>query len=398
MKKIGLLYCLGFLGVLASCESETETENLAPVANQAILETFGTKINPNALPNYANQAVPNYIRKDNTGNNPITDEKATLGRVLFYDKSLSIDNSVSCASCHKQAFAFSDTTLASPGVQGGVATRHSMRLINTRFATEAKFFWDERAATLEAQVTTPIQDHAEMGFSGQNGRPNLAALLTKLGGIAYYQDLFTLAYGSAAVTEPRMQQALAAFIRSIQSFDSKYDLGRAQVVNDATPFPNFTAQENLGKQLFLAPPVFDGTGTRISGGVGCQACHAAPEFDIDPNSRNNGVVRRIAAGGALDLTNTRSPSLRDAVNATGGSNGPFMHNGVFATLQNVMGHYNSIPMVQGNNNLDARLAPGGIGQNLNLTPAETAALVAFVRTLSGRDVYTNEKWSDPFAR
>ncbi len=398
MKKITLLYCVGLLGVLASCEPETQTESEAPLANQAILETFGTKINPNALPNYANQAFPNYIRKDNTGNNPITDEKAILGRVLFYDKNLSIDNSISCASCHKQAFAFSDTTLASPGVQGGAATRHSMRLINSRFATEAKFFWDERAATLEAQVTSPIQDHAEMGFSGQNGRPNLAVLLTKLGGIAYYQELFTLAFGSAAVTEPRMQQALAAFIRSIQSFDSKFDMGRATAPNDAAPFQNFTAQENLGKQLFLAPPVFNPNSVRISGGAGCQGCHAAPEFDIDPNSRNNGVVRRIAAGGPLDLTNTRSPSLRDVVNSTGGSNGPFMHNGVFATLQNVMGHYNTIPIVQGNNNLDARLMPGGIGQNLNLTPAETAALVAFVRTLSGRDVYTNEKWSDPFTR
>lgn len=398
MKKITLLYCIGLIGVLASCEPKSETEAEAPLANQAILETFGNKINPNALPNYANQAVPNYIRKDNTGNNPITDEKATLGRVLFYDKNLSIDNSISCASCHKQALAFGDTTLASSGVQAGVTTRHSMRLINTRYAEEIKFFWDERAATLEAQVTDPIQDHAELGFSGQNGRPNFAALLTKLNGIAYYKELFQLAYGSPTVTEQRIQDALANFIRSIQSFDSKFDVGRATAANDAAPFQNFTAQENLGKQLFLTPPVFNPNSVRISGGAGCQGCHRAPEFDIDPNTRNNGVVRRIAAGGPLDLTNTRSPSLRDVVNSTGGSNGPFMHNGVFTTLQNVMGHYNNIPIVQGNNSLDARLMPGGIGQNLNLTPAETAALVAFVRTLSGRDVYTNEKWSDPFTR
>ena len=398
MKKITLLYCIGLIGVLASCEPKSETEAEAPLANQAILETFGNKINPNALPNYANQAVPNYIRKDNTSSNPITDEKAILGRVLFYDKNLSIDNSISCASCHKQAFAFSDTTLASPGVQGGAATRLSMRLINSRYAYVVKFFWDERAATLEAQVTDPIQDHAELGFSGQTGRPNFAALLTKLNGIAYYKELFQLAYGSPTVTEQHIQDALANFIRSIQSFDSKFDVGRATAANDAAPFQNFTAQENLGKQLFLTPPVFNPNSVRISGGAGCQGCHRAPEFDIDPNTRNNGVVRRIAAGGPLDLTNTRSPSLRDVVNSTGGSNGPFMHNGVFATLQNVMGHYNTIPIVQGNNSLDARLMPGGIGQNLNLTPAETAALVAFVRTLSGRDVYTNEKWSDPFTR
>jgi len=357
---------------------------------------FGTKIDPNNLPNYASQSIPNYIRKDNTGANPITNEKAILGRVLFYDKSLSIDNTVSCASCHQQAFGFSDPTLASQGVQGGQTTRHSMRLVNTRFAVEPKFFWDERAATLEAQVTMPIQDHAEMGFSGQNGRPNLNTLLTKLGGLDYYKELFQLAYGSPEVTERKIQESLANFIRSIQSFDSKYDLGRAQVGNDGAPFPNFTAQENLGKQLFLTPPVFDGTGTRINGGAGCQGCHQAPEFDISPNSRNNGVIRPLAQGTGLELGITRSPTLRDAVNATGGSNGPFMHSGVFTTLQNVLGHYNNIPAQAGNNNLDPRLTPGGNLQKLNLTGAEINAIVAFLQTLSGKDVYTNEKWGSPF--
>ena len=395
MKNILTVFAIGLVLLLSSC-GEQETETTAPVTNPAISEVFGTKIDPSNLPNYASQTIPNYIRKDNTGANPITNEKAILGRVLFYDKSLSIDNTVACASCHQQAFGFSDPTLASQGVQGGLTTRHSMRLINTRFAIESKFFWDERAATLEAQVPTPIQDHAEMGFSGENGRPNLAALLTKLGGIAYYQELFTLAYGSSAVTEPRMQQALAAFIRSIQSFDSKYDLGRAQVNNDAANFPNFTAQENLGKQLFLTPPVFDGTGTRINGGAGCQGCHQAPEFDIDPNSRNNGIIRPLAQGAGLELAITRSPTLRDAVNATGGSNGAFMHSGVFASLQNVVGHYNNIPAQPGNNNLDARLNPGGNLQKLNLSGAEINAIVAFIQTLSGKDVYTNGKWGSPF--
>jgi cytochrome c peroxidase len=393
MRNTLAVFAIGLVLLLSAC---SEQETAAPTTNSAIVEVFGTKIDPNNLPNYASQTIPNYIRKDNTGSNPITNEKAILGRVLFYDKSLSIDNTISCSSCHQQAFGFSDPTLASQGVQGGQTTRHSMRLINTRFSIESKFFWDERAATLEAQVTTPIQDHAEMGFSGQNGRPNLAALLTKLGGIAYYQELFTLAYGSSAVTETRIQQALAAFIRSIQSFDSKCDLGRAQVNNDAANFPNFTTQENLGKQLFLTPPVFDGTGTRISGGAGCQGCHQAPEFDIDPNSRNNGIIRPLAQGAGLELAVTRSPTLRDAINATGGSNGPFMHSGVFTSLQNVVGHYNNIPAQAGNNNLDARLNPGGNLQKLNLSGAEINAIVAFIQTLSGKDVYTNEKWGSPF--
>ena len=336
-------------------------------------------------------------RQDNTpATNRTTDAGAALGRVLFYDRRLSVNDRVSCASCHQQQFAFGDTARLSRGFAGGSTGRHSMGLQNARFYQRGRFFWDERAATLEAQVTTPIQDHAEMGFSGQNGRPNLAALLTKLGSIAFYQELFTLAYGSSAVTEPRIQQALAAFIRSIQSFDSKYDLGRAQVANDAANFPNFTTQENLGKQLFLTPPVFDGTGTRINGGAGCQGCHQAPEFDIDPNSRNNGIIRPLSQGAGQELSITRSPTLRDVVNATGGSNGPFMHSGVFTSLQNVVGHYNNIPAQAGNNNLDPRLIPGGNVQKLNLSGAEVNAIVAFIQTLSGKDVYTNEKWGSPF--
>jgi len=94
---------------------------------------------------------------------------ATLGRVLFYDKQLSANGAIACASCHKQEFAFSDTAQQSVGLNGGLTGRHSMRLVNSRFADEVRFFWDERASSLEDQTTQPIQDHVEMGFSGENG-------------------------------------------------------------------------------------------------------------------------------------------------------------------------------------------------------------------------------------
>jgi cytochrome c peroxidase len=335
------------------------------------------------------------VNKDNTAANPISDKTATLGRVLFYDKNLSVNNTISCASCHKQEFAFGDTAISSLGVDNGRTERHSMRLINTRYANEAKFFWNERAASLEAQVTIPIQDHLEMGFSGQTGRGNMTSLITKLGGIGYYKELFKLAYGDATITEARMQTALAQFIRSIQSFDSKYDLGRAQAPNDGAPFPNFTAQENAGKNLFLAPPIFNAASVRIGGGFGCQGCHQAPEFDIDPNSRNNGFIGVIGSA-QTDLTNTRSPSLRDILNAAGVANTPFMHTAASATIRQVLNHYNSIAAVPRNTNLDPRLRPNNIGQNLQMTPDEINAMVAFLRTLTGKDVYTNKKWGNPF--
>ena len=362
----------------------------------AIKAALGTTIDPTNLANYTNQPKPNYIVKENTGANPITNAKATLGRVLFYDKSLSIDNSISCGSCHKQQFAFSDTALASKGVAGGTTARHSMRLVNSRFGVEVKFFWDERAATLEQQTTKPIQDHAEMGFSGQAGRPGLSDLLTKLQGIGYYNELFKFVYGDITVSEPRLQECLAQFVRSIQSFDSKYDAGRALVPNDGQPFPNFSAQESLGKQLFLTPPVFNGAGARINGGAGCNGCHNAPEFDIDPNTRNNGIIGRIAPGGGIDISVTRAPSLRDVTNSAGIENGPFMHTGNLVTLQNAIGHYNTINIAPGNTNLDPRLRPNGNGQQLNLTGAELSGLVSFLKTLSGTNVYTDAKWSNPF--
>jgi cytochrome c peroxidase len=388
---IGSLLVL--ISIVVSCSKSEDSPAVDPYT--AIKAEFGTTIDPANLANYAAQPKPAYIVKDNTGGNTITNTKATLGRVLFYDKNLSIDNTVSCGSCHKQEFAFSDTALVSAGVSGGVTGRHSMRLINARFAVESKFFWNERAATLEIQTTQPVQDHAEMGFSGQNGRPGIATLLTKLQAIPYYKELFRFVYGDETITELRLQECLAQFVRSIQSFDSKYDAGRAQVANDNQNFPNFTAQENTGKNLFLSPPVFDATGNRVNGGLGCQGCHQSPEFDIAPNSGNNGIIGIINAPG-IDINNTRAPSLRDLVRTNGQLNGPLMHTGVIKTLQAAIGHYGTINLAPGNTNLDPKLRPNGFGQQLHLTAPEVDAVIAFLRTLSGTNVYTDSKWSDPF--
>lgn len=345
----------------------------------------------NNLPDYSGQAVPGYIGKDNTPfDNPITDEGATLGRVLFYDKRLSVNNTVACASCHQQEYAFGDPANVSTGVNGTTG-RHSMRLINARFSDETRFFWDERAISLEAQTTMPIQDHAEMGFSGTQGDPTLDSLISKMSRLEYYRVLFAAVYGDSMISEDRMQRAIAQFIRSIQSFDSRYDAGRSQVQNEGAPFPNFTNQENQGKMLFLTPPQFDPNGTRTGGGVGCAGCHNPPEFDINPNSGNNGVV--VSIGGGTDFTNTRAPSLRDVVDANGNANGVFMHDAGFPTLLSVINHYNNIQPVPG---IDPRIAPNGNGQNLNLTQNQKDNLVAFLETLTGTDVYTNAIWSTPF--
>jgi cytochrome c peroxidase len=392
--KIILQVSLFYL-IIFSCSSNNTTTN-EPEDNTIIpvdLSSYFT-VDFNALPNYANQDIPNYITKDNTpASNPITDQGAILGRILFYDTNLSSNNTVACASCHVQSEAFGDANTASTGINGSKA-RHSMRLVNNRFANGNAFFWDKRAATLEIQTTQPIQDHIEMGFSGEDGDLSFDDLIVKLENIPYYSVLFSNAFGTETITEDRIQQVLAQFVRSIQSFDSKYDEGRMLVANNNQPFPNFSALENSGKNLFTQPPVFNNTGMRINGGVGCAGCHQAPEFDVDPNSLNNGVIGTIGQLGT-DLTNTRAPSLRDLVKQNGTTNGGFMHNGAFEELIEVVNHYNEIDPT-GNNNLDPRLRPGGNAQQLNMNLDEKNALVAFMETLTGEDIYTNPKWSNPF--
>ena len=141
--------------------------------------------------------------------------------------------------------------------------------------------------------------------------------------------------GIFTINEDKIQRALAQFVRSIQSFDSKFDVGLSEQPNLNAPFSNFTPQENLGKQLFLASPP--------NGGAGCASCHAPPEFDIDPNTLNNGIIGVIGSTTDIDLINTRSPSLRDIVNPDGSLNGPLMHDGSMTSLLQVIDHYNNIP-------------------------------------------------------
>ncbi|MFM7838279.1 MAG: cytochrome-c peroxidase [Chitinophagaceae bacterium] len=388
-----LIILLGATGVLwiTGCAKA----DVQPASYPALERVFGNRLGLNAPTVYSDQAIPNYITKDVARQRPLDGKRAILGRVLFYDKQLSIDNTISCGSCHQQPFAFGDTALVSDGVAGGLTLRHAMRLVNNRFANEQHFFWNERATSLEAQTTLPIREHGEMGFSGLNGRPGFAELLKILAEVDYYQELFRFVYGDAAITESRLQECLANFVRSIQSFDAKYDAGRSLVNQEEAPFPNFSAQENLGKSLWINRPQFDANGVRIAGGLGCNGCHNAPEFDIDPNSGNNGVIGIINASG-VDIGNTKAPSLRDLINDRGDVNGPLMHTGNFSTLKSVIGHYGTINITRVNTQLDPRLRPNGLGQQLQVKSEEVDAVVAFLKTLTGKAIYHDPKWSDPF--
>ncbi len=351
--------------------------------------TAALTLDPTQLLNYATPTLPAHYAgligslTDNGRTAPVTNAGATLGRVLFYDRQLSINGTKSCASCHAQASGFSDPARFSVGFDGvGVTTAHSMRLANTRFYEPGTMFWDRRAATVEAQATEPIINAVEMGFDAAHG--GLDSLLRRMRSLAYYPELFQLAYGDSTITTDRLQRAVAQYVRSIISTGSRWDTGYAAVFNPGLPdrgvnqaIASFTAQENRGRELYFTPPP--------QGGAGCSACHVAPTFALVANSLSNG----------LDAGETRifkSPSLKNS-----GVPGPFMHDGRFATLEEVVQHYDN--GIQNGPALDQRLrGPNGQPLRLNLGPGDRAALVAFLRTLTDTQLAVDPRFTDPFRR
>ena len=347
--------------------------------------------------NYSDQFIPKKAILNFSRQNPITDEGATLGRVLFYDKKLSLNNSIACASCHQQENAFGDSRKVSIGFDGRPTARHAMRLINLGFSFDERRFWDKRTETLERTVTEPFQNEIEMGFSGTEGQPNFDSLLTKMKDLAYYKPLFTKAFGDEEITEERIGKALAQFIRSIMSFDAKFDEGFEETQNEIEPFSNFTDEENEGKRLFFTfPPRGDDPQTDRTGAF-CGVCHKVPGFAILHIAGSNGVVGVAGDSLARDFSVFRSPAIRNLVRPDGSSVGPFMHDGSLPTLEAVVDHYNDIPPIPDHPRFGSLLFPNSDGSvTLKLTDDHKKALVAFLKTLTGEDVFTNPKWSNPF--
>lgn len=393
MKTISILSLVTAAALLvASCDRNEPTQ-ADPF--DAVYAALGEDFPVDPPLDYSSSA-PAYIGKDLRLGEDVDDKLATLGRVLFYDSTLSLNNSVSCASCHQQQAAFGDPMSRSVGLDGGLTGRQSMRLVNIRYAAEMRMFWDERADDLNDQVTQPIQDHIEMGFSGTGDQPAIDSLLTKLSALDHYQQLFQWAFESSDINEAKIASALEHFVFSIESFDSKYDDGFAQAGGPGGPYSNFTQSENRGKQLFMAPPQINAQGVRIGGGAGCAGCHRPPEFDIDPNTHNNGLDKEAGNPAGFDTTNTRSPSLRDVLGTDGTPNTPMMHTGNFIEFTTVVEHYNEVIPDINNTTVDNRLVRGGNRIQLELTGTERQDLENFVKTLTGSNVYVDNRWSNPF--
>jgi cytochrome c peroxidase len=301
-----------------------------------------------------------------------------LGRMLFYEKSLSKDGTQACANCHIQGDGFSDKNQFSIGVEKKLGTRQAMPLFNMGYHTTG-FFWDGRTASLRSQSLQPIQDALEMNET-------LPSVVAKLSANKTYRDQFTRVFGDATITSERMSLAMEQFMLTLVSGNSKYDQvqqGKAQ----------YSDAEARGKKLFFTE--FDPTG-KVKGAE-CFHCHAGPNFS-NSEMQNNGLDaeanwtdlgRFKVTNDAADKAKFKTPSLRNiAVTA------PYMHDGRMKTLEEVVEHYNI--HVKKSSTLDELLQyntqPGGLALNLQ----DKQDLIAFLKTLTDNTYLSNAAYKTPF--
>lgn len=301
---------------------------------------------------------PHFPMVQEPEDNEFTQARWQLGKKLFFDPVMSVDSSISCATCHKPELAFTDNLAMTPGVEGRQGTRNVPSLANVAY--HPYYTREGGVPTLEMQVLVPIQEHNEFGF-------NIIEISERLLKIPEYVDMSINAYGRVpdyfVIT-----RAISCFERTLISGNSRYDqyfLGKKEVFSD---------QEVKGMNLFFSD--------RLS----CSACHGGFDF-TDYEFKNNGIHevyddpgRFRFTGDAKDVHLFKTPSLRN-VSMTK----PYMHDGSMATLGEVVDHYNKGG--KGHDQQDNLIRP------LNLTEEEKRALIAFLETLTDQSFITNEKFN-----
>lgn len=401
MKQISFLILLSGIFVFIACQKNDETAiyRYQSLNLPSQVEDYKTEFDA-AFQSKVTQ-IPFFNTLNIQKDNPISNHGATLGRVLFYDKLLSENNSIACASCHQQEAGFSDKGKSfSEGFEGKFTTRNSMSVVNT--ADNGIYFWDGRTPTLEALALQPVRNHIEMGLD------KITNLEKKLAEAPYYTALFEKAFGSKEITRDKISKALAQFVHSLVSRNSKFDIG----LN--TNFSNFTPAEKRGEELFLKQLYcgqchngrdLDGQGGNFGWNGGNDLNRSAANIGLAVNYSDPGFgglfsgAEAIASNGVFKV-----PSLRNVALTA-----PYMHDGRFKTLEEVIDHYSD--GVQNHPSLDSRIrffnqstGWNGGGQDsiqnknirLNLTPQQKADLIAFLNTLTDSKFIQDKKFSNPF--
>lgn len=310
--------------------------------------------------------------------NQLTVQGVKLGRMLFYEKALSQDGTQACASCHMQEFAFTDTATFSIGIKGLPGKRQAMSVFNMAWHGN-EFFWDGRAHLLRDQALMPIQDELEMNETLEN-------VIAKLSAKQEYKDQFMRAFGSDEITREKMSLAMEQFMNSIVSNQSKYD----QFLEDSTVFSH---SEKRGRRLFFLE--YNEFFPEESG-ADCAHCHSPDNFEND-RYMNNGldddagitdIGRQAVTNKASDKGKFKVTSLRNIALTA-----PYMHDGRFKTLEEVVEHYNS--EIKASSTLDPALDQTR-NTGLRLTDQDKKDLVAFLKTLTDQNLLNNTEYSNPF--
>ncbi|OQP40706.1 cytochrome-c peroxidase [Niastella yeongjuensis] len=327
---------------------------------------------PLSYPSYFGNRI--YIPADN----PVTVEGVALGRRLFYETKLSANNRISCATCHRQEYAFTDGKPFSTGVDGTLTKRNSMTLANLVWVRN--FFWDGRADGLEEQAATPLTDEHEMGQA-------LCKSAEKLQAAKPYPALFKSAFGSSHITAEGIINAITQFERTLISCNSRYD---QYLQEKYQPTPS----ELNGMTLFFANP----NPEKQVRGAACGHCHGGPKT-FNELFHNNGLDSMPGDAGREGITKqpTDKGRFRVVTLRNIALTAPYMHDGRFNTLEEVVDHYSD--HVQSSRTLSIFLQDNSNtthGKQLQLTAQEKKDLIAFLHMLTDSSFITDKRFSDPF--
>jgi cytochrome c peroxidase len=347
------------------------------------------------LPHDYTVTFPSHLSNAGLFARAVERDKAVLGRVLFYDKKLSKDGTVSCATCHKQDLAFSDDKAFSDGVYDRSTTRNSFALgsvanFSAYYGTDLngsnaiRFFWDNRAETAADQSRGSMTNPDEMDMT-------MHEIATTVASQPYYIPLFEKAFGSTEVTDEKVLEAVANFVNAMGSYQSKFDVeaskspgaftgGFGDVVYNAN-FSGFTASENRGKTLYNA-----NCASCHSGNMGRPVLQLANNgLELNPTDLGVGAI----SGKNSEMATFKVPTLRNVALTA-----PFMHDGRFKTLEEVVDFYNT--GIQNHPNLHADLKTAGQAKKMNFSATDKQDLVAFLNTLTDDRLLEDKKFSDPF--
>lgn len=355
MKKHLILVILSVALFVFACKKDKDDDDITDTPYQTTPYTIET---PQGFPA---MNIPS--------DNPLTVEGVALGRKLFYDKILSGNNMQSCASCHNQELSFTDNgTQFSTGITGAIGTRNAQPLVNMGF--NLHYFWDGRETTLEEQILEPVSNPIEMHLSWNDAAAKLNANST-------YVDEFNKAFGISTIDSSFVVKAIAQFVRSMISYNSKLD-------------------KRLRNEISLTPSELNGYVIFVTERGDCFHCHNidAGRLITDNLFHNNGLDsvftdlgRGAITGNTFDYGKFLTPTLRNIALTA-----PYMHDGRFQTLEEVVEHYNS------GGKASATVDPlmKHVGTGLNLSTQEKADLVAFLKTMTDDSFINDERYKSPF--